>query len=72
MVLVISGDITAIGGLREKLYACVQNGIKNVLLPKENMDDVAFVSNDIKDKLNIVFVENIDDIIKLCVVQDDN
>lgn len=68
----LSGDITAIGGLREKLYACVQNGIKNVLLPKENMDDVAFVSNDIKDKLNIVFVENIDDIIKLCVVQDDN
>ena len=65
----LTGNITAIGGLREKLYACVQNGIENVVVPKQNEKDVAFVPKTITEKLNIHYVDNFKQVIDLCIMK---
>ena len=64
----LTGKVTAIGGLREKLYACVQNGIENVIVPKQNEKDVAFVPKTITDKLHIHYVDNFKQVIDLCIM----
>ena len=68
----LTGQVYAIGGLREKLYACVQNGIKNVIVPLENKKDIKFVPSEITDKLNIHYVSTFDEVLKLAIVGDKN
>lgn len=64
----LTGQIYAIGGLREKLYACVQNNIKNVIVPLENKKDIDFVPKDITSKLNIFYVSNFKEVIDLTII----
>lgn len=59
----IRGNILAIGGLKEKLFACSRVGIKDVFVPKQNIDDVEELPKDITEKLNIHYVSNIKEII---------
>jgi len=56
--LTLTGRILPIGGLKEKLLAAIRNGIKEVLLPEDNREDWAEMDNDIKNALDIKFVEN--------------
>ena len=53
------GEVLRIGGLKEKLIAAVNNHIQTVLLPEHNRRDLDDVPEDIKQKLNLVFVEHI-------------
>lgn len=64
----LTGQIYAIGGLREKLYACVQNGVKNVIVPAENKKDISFLPAEIVEKLDIHYVNNFDEVLKLAIV----
>lgn len=59
----LRGRVIAVGGLKEKIIAAKQHDIKTVLLPKENMDDIEELSDSIKSELNIVFVENMDEVL---------
>ena len=63
----LTGQIYAIGGLREKLYACVQNNIENVIVPLENKKDVKFIPKEITEKLNIHYVSNFGEVINLTI-----
>lgn len=63
--ITLRGDILAIGGIKEKLLAAKRYGIKDVLIPKENQTDLADINNEIKDGLNIHFVEHISEAISL-------
>lgn len=68
--ITIRGNILAIGGLKEKLFACVRAGIENVIVPAQNRDDVKELPKDITDNLNIVYVNNLDEILQHAIIGD--
>ncbi len=57
--ITLRGNILAIGGLNEKLLAAKQSGIKKVLIPEENVKDLAEIKNEVKDGLEIVPIKTI-------------
>ena len=59
----LQGRVLPIGGLKEKLMAALRSGVKTVLLPHKNLRDVAEVSHEIVDQLEIVAVEHMDDVL---------
>lgn len=65
----LRGRILAIGGLREKLLAALRGSIKTVVIPSENEKDMQEIPANIKEGINIVFAKNIDEIIKIALMQ---
>jgi len=59
----LRGRVLPIGGLKEKLLAALRGGIAKVLIPKENEKDLADVPDNIKEGLEIVPVENMDEVL---------
>lgn len=60
----LRGAVTPIGGLPEKLMAAQRAGITKVFIPQENMYDLKDVAQEVKDKIEIVPVSVITDILK--------
>ena len=61
--ITLRGEVLAIGGLKEKLLAAHRSGIKTVLIPVENTKDLEEIPSKIKDKLEIVPVKWVDDVL---------
>ncbi|TSA02372.1 MAG: endopeptidase La [Methylococcus sp.] len=61
--ITLRGEILPIGGLKEKLLAAHRGGIAMVLIPKENERDLAEIPKNIKDKLTIIPVRWIDEVL---------
>ncbi len=59
--ITLRGNVLAIGGLNEKLLAAQRNGLKTVLIPKENEKDLTEIQAKVKEGLRIVPVETIAD-----------
>lgn len=68
----LQGNSMPIGGLPEKLMAAVRAGIKKVLIPSENIDDLEDVSDEIKSQLEIIPVKNINEILQITGISDKN
>ena len=66
----LRGAVTPIGGLPEKLMAAQRAGITKVFIPQENMYDLKDVAQEIKDKIEIVPVSVITDILKATGIMD--
>ena len=66
--ITLRGRILPIGGLKEKLLAASEAGVKTVLIPKENQPDLEEIDAEIKDKLECVFVSNMKEVatISMC------
>jgi len=62
--ITLTGRVLAIGGLKEKLLAAKLRGIKKVIIPKNNDKDLKEIADEIKDGLEIVFAEKMDDVIR--------
>lgn len=60
----LRGQVLPIGGLPEKLMAADRAGVKTVLIPKDNMRNLEDVPEEVKKKLEIVPVENVQELIK--------
>ena len=65
----IRGNVLAIGGLKEKLLACVRAGITKEIVPQENKDDVAELPKEITDNLQIVYAKTLDDVFANAMVE---
>ncbi len=59
----LRGNVTAIGGLKEKLLAALRGGIKKVLIPKENEKDLADIPNNVLRGLEIECVSQIEEVL---------
>lgn len=57
----LKGKVLPIGGLKEKLLASKRSGLKKVILPKANELDLTEVPIEIKEGIDLVFVENVED-----------
>jgi ATP-dependent Lon protease len=64
----LRGRVLAIGGLKEKLLAALRGGIKTVLIPEENVKDLAELPANITDGLEIVPVAHVDAVLERALV----
>ena len=62
--ITLRGEVLPIGGLKEKLLAAHRGGIETVLIPHENEKDLVEIPKNIKDKLNIIPVKWIDQVLE--------
>ena len=60
----LRGGVMPIGGLPEKLMAAGRAGVKKVFIPKDNVEDLEDVATEVKEKLEIVPVAKIKDVLK--------
>lgn len=60
----LRGNVMPIGGLPEKLMAAVRAGIKTVLIPEDNVEDLEEVAEEVKEQLTIYPVHTIDEVLK--------
>jgi len=65
--ITLRGEVTAIGGLKEKLLAALRGGIKTVLIPEENVKDLAEIPDNVKSGLEIVPVRWIDKVLEVAL-----
>ena len=61
--ITLKGRVLPIGGLKEKLLAAVQNGIKKVLIPQDNKKDLIEIDKEILKKIKIKSVEYVDEVL---------
>ena len=62
----LEGLVNPIGGLPEKLMAAERAGVKTVLIPKANEDDLRDVPDEVKEKLQILPVKTVEEGMELC------
>lgn len=67
----LRGRVLPIGGLKEKLLAAKNAGIKTVLVPKKNLADVEELSQEITKGLEILPVEHMEEVLKAAFVSED-
>jgi ATP-dependent Lon protease len=65
--ITLRGEVTAIGGLKEKLLAALRGGIKTVLVPEDNVKDLAEIPDNVKSGLEIVPVRWIDKVLEVAL-----
>jgi ATP-dependent Lon protease len=65
--ITLRGEVTAIGGLKEKLLAALRGGIKTVLIPEENTKDLQDIPENVKNDLEIVPVKWIDQVLAIAL-----
>jgi ATP-dependent Lon protease len=62
--ITLSGNVLPVGGIKEKVIAAQRAGVKKIILPKENKEDLEDVPKEVTDELTFVYAETIDDVLK--------
>ena len=65
----LRGRVLAIGGLKEKLLAALRGGIKTVLIPEENVKDLAEIPDKVKEGLEIIPASHVDTVLEHALVE---
>jgi len=66
----LTGQVLAIGGLKEKLLAAHRAGIKEVLLPKDNEKDLKDIPKKVKEDIKLTIVSNVDEVLKIALTKE--
>lgn len=61
--ITLTGEVLPIGGLKEKLLAAKQFGIKQVLIPVKNKRDLVDMPKNIQEGIDIIFVKNVEEVL---------
>ncbi len=67
--ITLRGRVLPIGGLKEKLLAALRGGIRKVLIPEDNVKDLAEIPDNVKSRLEIVPVKHVDQVIEQALVK---
>ena len=67
--ITLRGRVLPIGGLKEKLLAALRGGIKTVVIPEENVKDLAEIPSEVKTKMDIIPAARLDDVLKVALVR---
>ena len=65
--ITLRGEVTAIGGLKEKLLAAHRGGIKIVMIPEDNVKDLQDIPENVKNHLEIIPVKWIDRVLEIAL-----
>jgi ATP-dependent Lon protease len=66
--ITLRGRVLPIGGLKEKLLAALRGGIKTVLIPSDNVKDLADIPDNVKKDLEIIPVSTLDEVLKRALI----
>lgn len=61
--ITLQGNVLPIGGLKEKLFAAARENVKTVFIPQKNEKDLSEIADEVKEKLNIISVSHIDQLL---------
>lgn len=67
--ITLTGEVLPVGGVKEKVLAANQFGIKQILLPEKNRRDLEELPASVRDKLHFVYVKNVDDVLNHALVK---
>lgn len=70
--ITLRGRVLPVGGLKEKLLAAHRGNIKTVIIPRDNEKDMADIPNNVLKALEIIFVENVDEVLKVALLPSDD
>jgi ATP-dependent Lon protease len=70
--ITLRGRVLPIGGLKEKILAAHRGNIKTVIIPKDNEKDIAEVPQNVQNAVEIIFVEHIDEVLKIVFVEEED
>jgi ATP-dependent Lon protease len=62
--ITLRGKVLPVGGIRDKVLAAHRGGLRRVILPKENEKDLEEIPQEVKEELQFIFVESIDEALK--------
>ena len=63
----LRGNVLPIGGLKEKLLAALRGGIKTVIIPIENVKDLAEIPDNVKNSLEIIPATNVEEVLRVAL-----
>ncbi len=66
----LKGQILPVGGIKEKVLAAHRSGIKTILLPKLNELDYEELPQEVKNAINFIFVDTVDEVLDIALDQD--
>lgn len=66
----LRGRVLPVGGIKEKVLAAHRLGVKKIILPKDNVKDLEEIPNKIKNTLEFVFVESMDEVVAQAFVKE--
>lgn len=68
----LRGQALPIGGLKEKSLAALRSGLKTILIPRDNSKDIGDLPHEVKSKLEIILMDNVDDALNIAFEKDDD
>ena len=68
--ITIMGKVLGVGGIQAKLLAAIEAGVKRVILPAENRQDVRYLPDYMQDRVEIRYVSEIKEVLDLALVQE--
>lgn len=69
--ITLRGRVLPVGGVKEKVLAAHRAGIKTIILPTENKKDLEEIPANVRNKLQFVFVDHMDEVLETALVKDD-
>ncbi len=67
--ITLRGDVTAIGGIKEKTIGALMAGIKRIIIPEENLGDLEDIPSEVKKSVKYIPVKRIDDVFKEIIIK---
>ena len=64
----LTGNVLPIGGVKEKVLAAIRAGVKTIVLPLKNKDDFEEINAEIRNKIQCVYIQKIDDAINTVLI----
>ena len=65
--LTLSGLVLPVGGIREKVLAAHRQGIRHIIIPKENESELQKLPEVVRDEIEVTLVENLTDVVKVAI-----
>ena len=62
--ITLRGKVLPVGGVRDKVLAAHRAGLKRVILPRENEKDLEEIPREVKEEMQFIFVDNLDEVLK--------
>jgi len=67
--ITLRGRVLPVGGLKEKILAAYQSGIKTIIIPRDNIKNLEDLPNHIKKRLKFIAVNNVDEVLKIALTR---